>query len=91
MILILSGLLLALAGSVWIGQSWRPDHRPWTVAGHQWEELELRRLLEVYRFRHGSYPKDLTALVDERLPVSESTADRWSYAPTPDAYTLTMK
>ncbi|MBD3161610.1 MAG: DUF4388 domain-containing protein [Candidatus Eisenbacteria bacterium] len=85
--------ILALGiGSAWIGQRLQPDRRAWVESATQWEEHDLRRMLEVYRFRHGAYPDRLSSLQEEGdLPIQPNPEDRWTYRVDAGAYELAMR
>jgi hypothetical protein len=82
-------ILLAVAiGSSWVGRRLRTDQTAWRETRTQWEETDLRRLIEVYRYRNGAYPADLASLETAGLPVPAGSAERWAYAPQEAAYRL---
>jgi hypothetical protein len=85
-------VLLAVAiGCSWVGRRLQTDHTAWRETRTQWEEIDLRRMMEVYRYRTGAYPADLAALEAEGLPVPEDTEERWAYAPQESAYRLVRR
>jgi len=81
-------LLVLGVGSSWIGVRFGAGSTAWIEARTRWEEVDLRRMIEVYRYRHGSYPSDLTALIDEGLPLPKDAPERWGYRLDADAYRL---
>jgi hypothetical protein len=81
-------ILLLVATSSWVGRRLSIDQGPWHEARTRWEEIDLRRLIEVHRYRTGSYPKSLAAMESAGLEIKRSTEERWFYQPDGDAYRL---
>lgn len=88
---ILVGFLVLTAASLWFGRVGKADERGWWQARAQWEELDLRRQIEVYRFRHGSYPADLNALEPLAGQVVRAWSKEWHYELEDRAYILSPK
>jgi hypothetical protein len=84
-------LVLVTATVSWIGQHRDPVSNPWAKTQAYWEEPDLRRLIETYRYRHGSYPRDLTDLARDHLPIDKQIAQRWKYQRTNQSYTLKLR
>jgi hypothetical protein len=87
----LVALLILLAvgiGSAWVTRRFQADQTAWREARTQWEEIDLRRMIEVYRYRTGAYPADLADLTAAGLPVSQDVGARWAYASQETAYRL---
>lgn len=87
----LVALLILLAvgiGSAWVTRRFQADRTAWREARTQWEEVDLRRMIEVYRYRTGDYPADLADLTAAGLPVPKDAEARWAYAPLETAYRL---
>jgi len=85
----LVAILVVVAMSSWIDRRLAVDRGLWDQARAQWEEGDLRRLIEVYRFRNGAYPSDLASLQTEGLPVADATVQRWFYRVDGTSYRLT--
>ncbi|MFB3909835.1 MAG: DUF4388 domain-containing protein [Candidatus Eisenbacteria bacterium] len=89
--LVVLSLLLAVGlGGAWVGQERGDEDRPWQRARRSWEEIDLRRTIEVYRHRHGEYPAALASLEAERL-LPHDAAARWLYRPEGSAYRLSPR
>ncbi len=86
--LLLTGLLVIAAGSAWIGYQVRPDPTQWEMAAVYWEELDMRRLIELYRERQGQYPSSLSQLCEENLPFGDGNNRSWFYRLDGTAYLL---
>ena len=86
MVALLTVLAIGI-GSSWVGRTLQTDQTAWHETRTRWEEVDLRRMIEVYRYRHGSYPADLAELT-EGLPLSGEALDRWAYAPQEMGYRL---
>jgi hypothetical protein len=72
-------ILLLVATSSWVDKRLSIDQGPWHEARARWEEIDLRRLIEVHRYRTGSYPKDLGEVERSGIDIPRSTAQRWFY------------
>jgi hypothetical protein len=81
-------ILLLVATSSWIGRRLSIDQGPWHEARARWEEPDLRRLIEVHRYRTGAYPQDLASLEAEGLEIPRATVERWFYQPDGVSYRL---
>jgi hypothetical protein len=86
-ILLLAFLALGV-GSAWIGQRFAKSRNPWLEASARWEEVDLRRMVEAYRYKNGAYPRDLAKLVQEGFPLDDDLTDHWDYALVGNAYEL---
>jgi hypothetical protein len=89
--MILVGFLAVAVVSIWFGQTGKRETRGWSESRAQWEELDLRRQIEVHRFRHGSYPANLDVLEPFSGQKPASWTLRWRYKSDDRAYTLTQK
>jgi hypothetical protein len=87
-VLILCGFLALGVSSAWLGQRFAKSRHPWSEAAARWEEVDLRRSVEIYRYRHGSYPEDLSLLSLEGIPVPEGALEHWSYERVSGSYDL---
>jgi hypothetical protein len=87
-VLILFAFLALGLGSAWLGQRFAKSRHPWSEAAARWEEIDLRRSVEIYRYRHGTYPQDLAWLSREGIPVPNGVEERWTYERVSDSYHL---
>jgi hypothetical protein len=90
-VVVFAALLLVTASLSWVGHRLEPVSSPWAKTQAYWEEPDLRRLIETYRYRHGSYPRQLQDLADRGLPVAPSTLGRWQYSRAGRSYSLTLR
>jgi hypothetical protein len=88
--LIAVGILLTIGlGSSWTGRRVAVDRSAWDKARMQWEEIDVQRAIEVWRYRHGTYPSALEALSEDGIPAPVGFEERWDYGPEKDSYRLT--
>jgi len=88
---VLAILLTLGLGSSWASRRISTDRSAWDSARVQWEEVDLQRLIEVWRYRHGAYPSSLSSLAEDRLPLSDGAEGRWEYRIDGTSYTLTRR
>ncbi len=81
-------LLILVATSSLIGKRISPDDAQWQEARARWEEIDLTRALDVYRYRTGAYPEGLETLEEAGLPLPPHALDRWLYQPDRDSFRL---
>jgi hypothetical protein len=75
-------------GSSWAGRRIAVDRTAWDQARTRWEEIELARSIDVWRYRHGSYPVALAALAEDRIPLPGDADKRWDYRLDGESYRL---
>ncbi len=88
---VLAILLTLGLGSSWAGRRVAVDRTAWDRARAQWEEVDLHRLIEVWRYRHGTYPASLEDLAVDRIPVTAGFDQRWDYTREGDSYRLVRR
>ncbi len=85
-------ILLAIGiGSSWLGRRLQTDQTAWRETRTRWEEIDLRRMIEVHRYRTGTYPAQLADLEAMGLPVLKGMEERWAYAPQAPAFRLVRR
>lgn len=89
--LVLASLLLLTVTTAWIGHRLEPVSGPWETTKARWQELDLHRSIEAYRYRHGHYPDDLAAVEADDLPAGDSIEQRWNYERKNRSYVLTLR
>lgn len=72
-------ILLLVATSSWVGQRLLIDQGPWHEARTRWEEIDMRRLIEVHRYRTGAYPRELGEIEASGIEIPRSASKRWFY------------
>jgi hypothetical protein len=90
-VVVLACFFLVTATVSWIGHRIEPTSSSWEKTQAYWEEPDLRRLIETYRYRHGYYPLDLTELDRDNLPIAPATLGRWQYMRQNQSYTLSLR
>ena len=80
-------LTLALATSI-LGRRLSNGPDRWADARLGWEEIDLRKSIEVYRHRTGTYPHALIDLESRGLPLPGGDPNRFSYAIDGSGYRL---
>ncbi len=91
-VLIAVGILLTIGlGSSWTERRISVDRSAWDRARARWEEIDLERALEIWRYRHGSYPAALDSLGADRLPVPAGFEEHWDYRIEADSYVLSPR
>jgi hypothetical protein len=90
--LIAVGILLTIGlGSSWTGRRVTVDRTAWDQARTKWEEIDLQRAIEIWRYRHGAYPAALDSLTKDRIPLTAGFEDRWDYRIEQDSYRLSRR
>jgi hypothetical protein len=81
-------ILLLVATSSWVDKRLSIDQGPWHEARARWEEIDLRRLIEVHRYRTGSYPRELGGMERSGVDIPRSMTERWFYQMDGASYRL---